>query len=62
MKGFLLDENLPRGLRFSLGLPLVSAAELGPSPTDTQLWEFARQRWLYSVKRNEFPPPEASGE
>ena len=52
MKGFLLDENLPGRLRFSPGLPLVAASELGPSPTDTQVWEFARRRELVIVTKD----------
>jgi len=52
MKGFLLDENLPGRLRFSPGLPVVSASELGSSPTDTQVWDFARRRELVIVTKD----------
>ena len=44
MKGFLLDENLPARLRFSPSLPVVSVAELGPSPSDYAVWDFATLR------------------
>jgi predicted nuclease of predicted toxin-antitoxin system len=52
MKGFFFDENLPSRLRFMPGLPVVSASELGPNPTDTQVWEFARQRELVIVSKD----------
>jgi len=42
MKGFCFDENLPARLTFTPGLPVVTTTELGPSHTDTQVWEFAR--------------------
>jgi predicted nuclease of predicted toxin-antitoxin system len=52
MKGFLLDENLPARLKFSPGLPVVATSELGASPTDTQVWEFARARELVIVTKD----------
>ena len=52
MKGYLLDENLPGRLRFSPGLPLVPASALGASPTDTQVWDFARARELVIVTKD----------
>ena len=52
MKGFFFDENPPSRLTFSPNLPVVSAADLGPSPTDTQVWEFARQRRLAIVSKD----------
>jgi len=44
MKGFFFDENLPSKLRFMPGLPIIHASVLGASPTDTQVWNFARVR------------------
>ena len=41
MKGFLFDENLPARLKFQPGLPVIAAAVLGASPSDTDVWEFA---------------------
>ena len=52
MNGFLFDENLPARLRFTPGLPLTAVSELGPSPTDTQVWDFARQRELVIVTKD----------
>lgn len=52
MKGFLVDQNLPARLRFEPRLPLVPLSELGPNPTDTQLWDFARQRRLVIVSKD----------
>ena len=52
MKGFLLDENLPARLRFSPSLPVVSVAELGPSPSDSAVWDFAGRRELVIVTKD----------
>lgn len=52
MKGFFFDENLPSRLTFTPGLPLVATTSLGASPTDSQVWEFARQRELVIVSKD----------
>lgn len=52
MKGYLLDENLPVRLRCTPALPVVSITELGPSPTDTQVWDYARQHELVIVTKD----------
>lgn len=52
MKGFFFDENLPSRIRFVPSLPLVPTADLGASPTDTRVWEFARQRELVIVSKD----------
>ena len=52
MKGFLFDENLPVRLTFEPGLPVVSSAVLGRSPTDTQVWEHARGEELVIVTKD----------
>ena len=51
MKGYFFDENLPSRLRFTPGLPVFTVSDLGPSPTDTQVWEFARQRELIILSK-----------
>lgn len=66
MNGFLLDENLPSRLTFSPGLPVISFSQAGKNPSDSQIWEFARQRQLVIVSKDadfseriimESPPP-----
>jgi predicted nuclease of predicted toxin-antitoxin system len=52
MKGFFFDENLPSRIRLVPSLLLIPATELGASPTDSQLWEFARQRELVIVSKD----------
>jgi predicted nuclease of predicted toxin-antitoxin system len=49
MRGYLFDENLPSRLTFTPGLPVVSASVLGSSPTDTQVWDYARSEALVIV-------------
>jgi predicted nuclease of predicted toxin-antitoxin system len=52
MKGFFFDENLPNRLRFSPGLPVLSISQIGRNPTDSQIWEFARQQDLVIVSKD----------
>jgi predicted nuclease of predicted toxin-antitoxin system len=52
MKGFLFDENLPQRFQFSPGLRVIPVSQIGPSPTDTEVWEFARQRRLVIVSKD----------
>ena len=52
MKGFFFDENLPTRIQFKPSLPLVSGQDLGSSPTDTEVWEFARKRELIIVSKD----------
>jgi len=52
MKGFLFDENLPQRIQFSPKLPVVSISEIGSSPTDSAVWEFARKRELVIVSKD----------
>ena len=52
MKGFLFDENLPARIRFAPSLPLISVSAIGRSPTDSQVWDFARQRELIIVTKD----------
>lgn len=52
MKGLLLDENLPVRLTFQPSLPVVSTSVLGASPSDTQVWEYARREELVIVTKD----------
>jgi predicted nuclease of predicted toxin-antitoxin system len=52
MNGFLFDENLPSRLTFTPSLPVVAATVLGASPTDTQVWEYARREALVIVTKD----------
>jgi predicted nuclease of predicted toxin-antitoxin system len=52
MKGFLFDENLPSHLQFSPKLSVIPVLSLGTSRTDTQVWEFARERELVIVSKD----------
>lgn len=66
MNGYLLDENLPGDLEFSPSLPVSHALDLGPNPTDSELWSFAKEgRFVIVTKDADFsdrilvstPPP-----
>ena len=52
MNGFLLDENLPCRLRFPLPLPVTHSTELGKSPSDTELWSYARANGLVIISKD----------
>lgn len=52
MKGFLIDENLPAGLRLSSAFPAIHVVEISPSPTDTLVWEHARKHSLVIVTKD----------
>jgi predicted nuclease of predicted toxin-antitoxin system len=52
MKGLLFDENLPKRVEFSPSLPVIPVSEIGSSPTDTEVWEFSRQRELVIVSKD----------
>lgn len=52
MRGYLLDENLPRRLTFAPSLHVTHAADLGAAPTDTQLWDHARAHGLAIVSKD----------
>lgn len=52
MNGFLFDENLPNRLTFQPRLPVVSSAAVGRSPTDSQVWEYARREELVIVTKD----------
>jgi predicted nuclease of predicted toxin-antitoxin system len=52
LKGFLFDENVPRGGTFAPSLPVIHATDLGSSPTDTDLWRHAQSQSLVIVTKD----------
>ena len=60
MKGFLFDQNLPARLTFSPALPIIAADTLSPRPTDSQLWETAKQERLAIVSKDTDSPTASS--
>ena len=52
MKGFLFDENLPGRLTFGPSLPVLFSSALGPSASDTAMWNHARQHSLVIVSKD----------
>jgi len=52
VKGFLLDENLPERLTFQPSLPVHHATSFGANPTDTELWELAKQQQFVIVTKD----------
>ncbi len=66
MKGFLLDENLPRRMSFVPTLPVIHTSDLGVAVADSALWKEAQQQeWVIVSKDADFshrimvsaPPP-----
>jgi len=66
MNGFLFDENLPAKIQFTPSFPVIHVSVLGASPSDTQIWQYAKQNDLAIVTKdadfsdrlmvNPFPP------
>jgi len=52
MKGYLFDGNVPSRLRFAPTLPIVPLSKAGRSPTDSQIWVFARLHDLVIVSKD----------
>ena len=50
MNGFLFDENLPINLRFTPAFPVIHV--LGEGPSDTQIWQYAKQNNLAIVTKD----------
>jgi predicted nuclease of predicted toxin-antitoxin system len=52
MKGYLFDENLPSRITVSTALPIKNTKDVGASPSDTELWEYARKNELVIVSKD----------
>ena len=52
MNGFLFDENLPAKIQFTSAFPVIHVLALGESPSDTQIWQYAKQNGLAIVTKD----------
>jgi predicted nuclease of predicted toxin-antitoxin system len=52
MKGFLVDENLPAGLRLPTTFPIPHVTDLSASPLDTLVWQNAQEQRLVIVTKD----------
>jgi len=52
MNGFLFDEHLPAKIQFTPSLPVIHVSVLGVSPTDTQIWQYAKHNDLVIVTKD----------
>ena len=52
MNGYFFDENLPINIEFSPSLPIKHVTSLGSSPTDTEIWEYAKPNSLVIVTKD----------
>lgn len=52
MNGFLFDQNLPARLTFVPSLSLIHATALGQSPSDSQIWLYAKTHDLVIVTKD----------
>ena len=52
MNGFLFDENLPSKIQFTPSLPIIHGSILGDSPSDTQIWQYAKEKGLVIVTKD----------
>lgn len=52
MNGYLFDENLPRIPSLKSKLPIQHALDVGPRPSDSELWDYAREHDLAIVTKD----------
>jgi predicted nuclease of predicted toxin-antitoxin system len=52
MNGFLFDENLPTKIQFTPSLPVIHVSILGDSPSDSLIWQYAKERELVIVTKD----------
>ena len=52
MKGFILDENLPRRIRFQPSWPVIHAHALGAGVSDADIWAHAHANELAIVTKD----------
>jgi predicted nuclease of predicted toxin-antitoxin system len=52
MNGFLFDENLPSKILFTPSFPIIHVSILGNSPTDSYIWQYAKENSLVIVTKD----------
>lgn len=52
MKGLLIDENLPVGLRLPTTFPVAHVTEFSASPSDSTVWHHAWEHGLVIVTKD----------
>jgi predicted nuclease of predicted toxin-antitoxin system len=52
MKGYFFDENLPNRIPVPTAFPIRTTKDVGPSPSDTAVWEYARANELAIVSKD----------
>ncbi|MFN7216949.1 DUF5615 family PIN-like protein [Microcystis sp.] len=52
MNGFFFDENLPAKILFTPSLPIIHVSVLGRSPSDTEIWQYAKDKKLVIVTKD----------
>ena len=52
MKGIIIDENLPASLVLPTSIKVNHALTLGLSPTDTEIWDYAKENDLIIITKD----------
>ena len=52
MNGFFFDENLPAKILLTPSLPIIHVSVLGRSPSDTEIWQYAKDKKLVIVTKD----------
>lgn len=52
VNGFLFESNLPPRTAFASAFPIIHATTLGVSPTDSEIWKYAREHDLAIVSKD----------
>jgi predicted nuclease of predicted toxin-antitoxin system len=52
LNGFILDENVPQRITFVPRVPVISSSSLGPSLSDSRIWEHARDKGYCIISKD----------
>lgn len=52
MNGCFFDENLPAKILFTPSLPIIHVSVLGGSSSDTEIWQYAKDKKLVIVTKD----------
>jgi len=52
MNGFLFDKHLPGKISFTPSLPVIHTSAIGASPSDTQIWPYAKDYHMVIVTKD----------
>jgi len=52
VRGFVFDENLPLNIQFTPSQPVIHVTDLGSSPSDQKIWDYAKAHHFVIVTKD----------